>query len=91
MLRPDLLFLDNPLARLDARGLAWWREFLVALNRGHEATGGRALTLVVTAENFRRWREHARQFALLHAQRFTVIGDAAALAKAEEPHLRDWI
>jgi len=52
MLRPGLLFLDNPLSRVDAGGMAWWREFLGALNRGHIMTDERPLTLIVSAENF---------------------------------------
>ena len=91
ILQPELLFLDNPLSRLDARGLAWWREFLGALNRGHEATGGRPLTLVVTAEDFRLWRGNARQFALLQSERFTVIGDEAALAGSAGGAMREWL
>jgi len=91
MLQPELLFLDNPLSRLDTRGLAWWRDFLVALNRGHEASGARPLTLIVTAEDFRFWRGNARQFALLQSQRFTVIGDAAALERAAGSTMREWL
>ena len=89
MLKPELLFLDNPLSRLDAHGLTWWREFLGALNRGNEVTGGRSLTLVATAEAFRPWRKHARQFAALRAGHFTVIGDEAALERSEDPEIRE--
>jgi len=91
ILQPELLFLDNPLSRLDARGLAWWRDFLSALNRGHEATAGRPVTLVVTAEDFRLWRGLARQFALLQAERFTVIGDEAALERGAGGTMREWL
>jgi ABC-type transporter Mla maintaining outer membrane lipid asymmetry ATPase subunit MlaF len=91
MHKPDLLFLDNPLSRLDARGLVWWRDFLGALNRGHDATGGRPLTLIVTAEDFRLWRGHARQFALLQSQRFTVIGDEAALDRGAGGAVGEWV
>jgi ABC-type transporter Mla maintaining outer membrane lipid asymmetry ATPase subunit MlaF len=91
MHQPELLCLDNPLARLDARGLAWWRDFLGALNRGHPAAGGRPVTLVVTTDNLRLWRGTARRFASLGAQRFTVIGDEAALERAAGGGLNEWL
>jgi ABC-type transporter Mla maintaining outer membrane lipid asymmetry ATPase subunit MlaF len=91
MLRPEVLFLDNPLSRLDARGIAWWRDFLGALNRGHEATGGRPVTLIVTAEDFHPWRSHARQFALLQSRSFKVIGDEAALAREAGGAMKEWV
>lgn len=78
MLQPELLFLDNPLARLEAAGLGWWREFLAALNRGNAATAGRPVTLVVAAEDFEPWRGLARQRAELRAGKFTVISDESA-------------
>jgi len=91
MLRPELLFLDNPLSRLDVRGVAWWREFLSALNRGHEATDGQPVTLIVSAEDFRAWRHRARQFASLRAGRFTVIGDEVTLERCGEANIRELI
>ena len=91
MVKPELLFLDNPLARLDARGAAWWREFLGALNRGHEMTDGRPITLIVSAEDFRPWRNCARQFASLRAGRFTVIGDTAALDRGADGEMGEWL
>ncbi len=74
MLQPEVLLLDNPLGGVDARQRSWWLAFLGGLARGGELTGGKPLTLVVTADDFRPWRNVARQFAVLKNQRLTVLG-----------------
>ena len=67
-LQPELLLLDNPLGGADARHAAWWLDFL-----GRLATGERATTLVVTADDLQPWRGHARQFARLQDGHFEVV------------------
>jgi ABC-type transporter Mla maintaining outer membrane lipid asymmetry ATPase subunit MlaF len=74
MLKPDVLLLDNPLAGLDLRHRAWWLDFLGRLSRGHEWMDGRPTTLIVTTDDFRPWRDRARQFAVLRNRRFVVLG-----------------
>lgn len=75
MLQPEVLLLDNPLAGLDARHRNWWLNFLDGLSRGGELTNSKPLTLVATADDFRPWRNVARQFAILKNQRLTVLGN----------------
>ena len=82
MLQPDVLLLDNPLSGLDARQGGWWLNFLDGLAQGGELTGGKPMTLIVTAEDFRPWRNCARQFAVLKDRRFTVLGNVEQLEAA---------
>jgi ABC-type transporter Mla maintaining outer membrane lipid asymmetry ATPase subunit MlaF len=74
MLKPEVLLLDNPLAGLDLRHRGWWLDFLDQLSKGHDWMNGRPVTLVVTADDLRPWRNRARQFAVLKNERFVVIG-----------------
>lgn len=69
-LQPEVLLLDNPLTGLDPLHTAWWLEALAQLSAGHPLLHGRPLTLVVTGDDLRPWKNHARQFALLNDRRF---------------------
>jgi ABC-type transporter Mla maintaining outer membrane lipid asymmetry ATPase subunit MlaF len=89
MLPPDLLLLDNPLARLDARHANWWLNFLGQLARGQTALRNQPMTLVVTSESFRTWRNHGDHFALLNDGRFTPIGNRAALEASADALVRE--
>jgi phospholipid/cholesterol/gamma-HCH transport system ATP-binding protein len=75
MLRPEVLLLDNPLTGLDLRHRGWWLNLLEQLSRGHEWMNRRPTTLVITTNDLRLWRGHARQFAILKDKRFVVLGD----------------
>jgi ABC-type transporter Mla maintaining outer membrane lipid asymmetry ATPase subunit MlaF len=89
MLRPDVLLLDNPLARLDARHTNWWLSFLRQLARGQTAIRDRPMTLVATGESFYTWRNHADHFALLNDGEFTPIGNRAALEASADALVRE--
>lgn len=89
VLRPQLLLLDNPLGGLDARHRLWWMSFLCALARGQTALAWPPMTLVVTDDSFHPWVGVATRFAVLHAGRFTVIGDGAALETSADPLVRE--
>jgi ABC-type transporter Mla maintaining outer membrane lipid asymmetry ATPase subunit MlaF len=68
ILKPELLLLDNPLAGLGARHGQWWLRFLDQLS------GGRPVTVVVTADDLRPWQHARRNFALLHEKKFIPLG-----------------
>ena len=89
MFRPDVLLLDNPLARLDARHTNWWLNFLGRLARGQTALRDQPMTLVATSESFRPWRDHASHFALLSDGTFTLIGNRAALGVSADARVRE--
>jgi phospholipid/cholesterol/gamma-HCH transport system ATP-binding protein len=82
-LRPEILLLDGPLTGLDPSDAAWWIDTLDRLAQGHPLLDGKPLTLVATAHDFRPWRGHARQFAVLRRKRFRIVGQTAALATEE--------
>jgi ABC-type transporter Mla maintaining outer membrane lipid asymmetry ATPase subunit MlaF len=89
MLRPDVLLLDNPLARLDARHSNWWLNFLGQLARGQTALRDQPITLVAMSESFLPWRQHADHFALLNDGKFTPIGNRAALEASADTLVRE--
>ncbi|HEY0551741.1 MAG TPA: hypothetical protein VGF13_19200, partial [Verrucomicrobiae bacterium] len=76
-LRPELLLLENPLRGLDARHALWWTTFVKELWRGHDLLRGKAMTVIVSTDEFRPWREAGAQFATLHQQAFETIGGTA--------------
>ena len=88
-LQPEVLLIDNPLSGLDPRHVSWWLAFLDQLSRGHRLMQGRATTLVVATADFRPWRRHARQFALLRNRGFVPLGGWANLEAAGEELVRE--
>lgn len=89
MLQPDVLLLDNPLARLDARHTNWWLNFLGQLARGQTTLRDQPMTLVATGESFRPWRDAASHFATLNDGMFCVIGNRAALETSADALVRE--
>lgn len=86
-LQPELLLLDDPLSGLDPRDAGWWIETLAALAAGHPLLDGRPLTLVVTGNDLRPWRDRARRFALLQDCNFIALGEQAGLDSPGQPAL----
>jgi hypothetical protein len=88
MLKPEVLLVDGPLGGVDLRHVEWWLRFLEELARGHALFGGRPVTLVATADAFVPWRNHARQFAALAGQQFTVLGEWTGVEQSNLPAVR---
>jgi ABC-type transporter Mla maintaining outer membrane lipid asymmetry ATPase subunit MlaF len=88
-LKPEVLLLDNPLTGLDPRDAAWWLDIVDALAAGHPMVDGRPLTLVVTGDDLRPWRNRAKQFAVLNSRQFIALGSRDDLAGHAGMHLRD--
>src|SRR6185295_18649359 len=76
-LRPEVLFLENPLRGLDLRHTLWWVHFVQALWRGHDLMRGKPMTIIATTDEFRPWRKSGAQFAILHERKFESAGAAA--------------
>ena len=88
-LRPEVLFVENPLRGLDARHAVWWISFLKRLWRGHDLMSGRPVTIVATSNEFRPWRNSGAQFASVQDGKFSVSGaeapdDDAPIVQREE-------
>ncbi len=89
ILRPDVLLLDTPMSGLDLRQANWWLDFLDRLSQGKTTLTDKPMTLVVTVSDFRPWRGHARQFAVLEGQKFLVLGDWEKLSSAGSDSVRE--
>lgn len=76
-LRPEVLFLENPLRGLDSRQANWWTSFLKRLGRGHDLMSGRPATIIATSDEFRPWRNSGAQFASVQDGKFSVSGAEA--------------
>ncbi|HZQ46098.1 MAG TPA: ATP-binding cassette domain-containing protein, partial [Verrucomicrobiae bacterium] len=89
ILQPEVLLLDTPLSGLDLRQVNWWLNFLGQLSAGHGFMNGRRMTLVVTAEDLRPWKNLACRFAILQKKRFIVLGHGPQLAEHAEPLVKE--
>jgi ABC-type transporter Mla maintaining outer membrane lipid asymmetry ATPase subunit MlaF len=84
-----LLLLDNPLTGLDRRHTSWWLDFVDRLSRGESGLCEKRTTIVVTADDVRRWRGHAQSVACLTGKRLLVLGDWAAADRSGVTGVRD--
>ena len=89
VLKPELLLLDNPLVGLGGRHRQWLLQFLDRLWRGHEWFGGRPMTLIVTTDDLRPWRNEPRKFALLADRKFSLLGSWLDVESAQDPDLKE--
>lgn len=89
MLEPEVLLIDNPLAGIDARQAYWWLGFLPRLAAGFAEFLHRKMTIVVTTDDFRPWRDQGSHFALVHEKQWSIIGGREALAKSVDAAVRE--
>ena len=88
-LRPEVLFLDEPVRGLDRREVRWWLDFLCGLSQGHPFFGGHAVTLAVTSNDLSIWADQAKKFALINRKCWTFLGGRNELKAHSEPVLRE--
>lgn len=66
VLKPEVLFLDEPAGGLEARHRVWWRDFLTQLSSKH-------VTIVLATNDFSTWRGENRRFGVIKGQRWHVV------------------
>lgn len=77
---PEVLLLDQPLARLDFGERDWWAEFLYRLRKGALPIPGiRPQSIVVTAESVAPWKSLAGHFAMVEKKRWRTLHGTAEL------------
>lgn len=89
ILKPKVLLLDNPLAGLGTRHLHWWLRFLDQLSHGHNWCDGRPMTVVVTTDDLRPWRNAKRKFALLRDKLFSPLGSWNEIESTNDPAVKE--
>jgi len=89
ILKPKVLLLDNPLDRLGGRHLHWWLRFLDQLWHGHEWCGGQPMTIAVTTDDLRPWRNPDRKFALLRDKKFSPLGSWNEVVSANDAVVKE--
>ena len=89
ILKPEILLLDHPLGGIDLRDAAWWLGFLEQLSTDHGFMEGRRMTLAITVEDLRPWRNFAGQFAILKEHRFKPLGHCRELTGHAEPLVKE--
>lgn len=65
-LKPEVMFLDEPAAGLEARHRQWWRDFLARLS-------GQKVTLIATTNDFTPWHKGNHRYALVQNNRWRVL------------------
>jgi phospholipid/cholesterol/gamma-HCH transport system ATP-binding protein len=89
VMKPEILLVDNPLNGLDPRHWQWWIDFLRQLSAGHECMKQQPLTLIMTAEDLRPWRNFGAHFAILQDGRFTSLGKHDDIAAENQPLVKE--
>ena len=62
-LKPEVMFLDEPVAGLEQRHRDWWRDFLAQLSTGAPSIGGRKVTVIAATNDFALWHGGPHHFA----------------------------
>jgi ABC-type transporter Mla maintaining outer membrane lipid asymmetry ATPase subunit MlaF len=78
-LEPEVLFLDEPMAGLDASQCRWWRGFLEQLSRA------RKITIIAATSDLSLWSGQRRHFALLKDRGWQSLGECAGPPEMNEP------
>jgi ABC-type transporter Mla maintaining outer membrane lipid asymmetry ATPase subunit MlaF len=78
-LEPEVLFLDEPMAGLEAGQRRWWLGFLEQLSRV------RKMTIIAATSELSLWRGERRHFALLKDRTWQSLGECDGPPEMNEP------
>jgi ABC-type transporter Mla maintaining outer membrane lipid asymmetry ATPase subunit MlaF len=78
-LEPEVLFLDEPVAGLEASHRMWWRDFLEQLSQGAGWARGRKMTLIVATSDYSLWGGARRHFGHLKDGRWDCLGERSEI------------
>lgn len=76
-MKPEILFLDEPLVGLAWDHRQWWLDFLQQFTMGMPFMDGRKVAVVVTTNDFRSWHERPVRYALIRDKHWQSIGETA--------------
>jgi ABC-type transporter Mla maintaining outer membrane lipid asymmetry ATPase subunit MlaF len=76
-LKPEILFLDEPLAGMSRRHRQWWLDFLRALVSGLPFMGGKKAAVVITTNDFSAWQGRPVRFAQIRDKQWRILGEMA--------------
>jgi ABC-type transporter Mla maintaining outer membrane lipid asymmetry ATPase subunit MlaF len=82
-LKPEVMFLDEPAAGLEARHRQWWRDFLAQLSSGAPYCGGRKVTVIAATNDFALWHGGSHRYALIKDKHWQVLGEQAEFPRIE--------
>lgn len=76
VLKPDVMFLDEPAAGLAERHRQWWRNFLAQLP-------GQKVTVIMATNDFALWRDERHRYALIKDNHWQVLDEQAEFPQIE--------
>ncbi|HYG23710.1 MAG TPA: ATP-binding cassette domain-containing protein [Verrucomicrobiae bacterium] len=91
ILRPEVVIMDNPLGGLDLRHRSWWLNFLGELAAGPAWYGSTPMTLLVTTDDLRIWRNRGHQFAIIKDKRLEVLGAWSEVERSMDQQVREFM
>jgi ABC-type transporter Mla maintaining outer membrane lipid asymmetry ATPase subunit MlaF len=77
ILKPEILFLDEPVAGLELRHRQWWRNFLEQLSAGTSPAANGKMTVVTTTNDFALFQGGRPSFAVIKDKHWQVLGEQA--------------
>lgn len=87
-LKPEVLFLDDPLAELNTSQVRWWVRLLESTRAGENPPDW-PHTWVVATDDLRPWLAVGRQFAIIQDGGLRVLGGREDLHGSHEPLVRE--
>jgi phospholipid/cholesterol/gamma-HCH transport system ATP-binding protein len=88
VLQPEVLFLDNPLAGLDARESRWLLSYLRRASRA-DSPGCRVKSVVVATDDLRPWLRLVTDVGIIHARRLQLFAGRDQALSSGHPVLRE--